>query len=266
MADINIETQRIAMAVEFDGSAFHGWQKQDNASTVQEELQRALMEIEGHAVATVAAGRTDSGVHAEALLVHADINAQRWNRSHLAYLHGLNSKLPESVRISGVRGVAADFHARFDCRGRSYRYQIWNRNTPSAIHRWRHWWMPRALDLDSMRAAALHCVGTHDYSSLRATGCQASHARRTITSLEIRQLGAVIEIEVSADGFLYHMVRNLVGNLVQVGLGKRTPEGFQRLLQACDRNLGAATAPAHGLYFIDAHYDAFTARELIGCS
>jgi len=266
MVDVGDDIQRIAMAVEFDGSAIHGWQIQDNASSVQAELQRSLYEIDGHAVSTMAAGRTDSGVHAEAMLVHADVSKQRWDRSHLAYLHGLNSKLPETIRITGVRAVEADFHARFDCRARSYRYQLWNRSTPSAINRWRHWWMPRELDINAMRKAAEHCMGTQDFSSLRASGCQAAHARRTITSLKIEKHGSEVVIEVTADGFLYHMVRNLAGNLVRVGLGKQSPEDFKRLILACDRSLGAATAPAHGLYFIDALYDQFSARELIGCS
>lgn len=266
MADVGIEKQRIAMAIEFDGSAFHGWQQQDNATSVQAELQSALLAVEGEAVVTVAAGRTDSGVHADVILVHADVLSARWQRSHLAYLHGLNSRLPESIRVVGVRAVASDFHARFDCRGRTYRYQIWNRNTPSALHRWRHWWMPRTLNVEAMQQAAACCIGRHDFSSLRASGCQAAHAIRTISKLEVSRSGYTLSIEVAADGFLYHMVRNLVGNLVEVGLGKQTPEGFKTLLALQDRSRGAATAPAHGLYFIDALYDGFSASDLIGNS
>ncbi|ATX82170.1 tRNA pseudouridine38-40 synthase [Mariprofundus ferrinatatus] len=254
------------MALEFDGSAFHGWQQQDNAVSVQASLQEALAEIEGKPVSTVAAGRTDSGVHAEALLVHADVSAERWQRSHLAYIHGVNSKLPDTVRVVGVRAVNSDFHARFDCRERAYRYQIWNRNTPSAIYRWRHWWMPRPLDVDAMCEAALCCLGTHDFSTLRASGCQAAHAIRTISRINVKRSDGVITIEVAADAFLYHMVRNLVGNLVDVGLGRQSPEGFARLLDQKDRSKAAATAPAHGLYFVDAVYDGFSSRELIGNS
>ena len=266
MEGVNIPSQRIAMVLEFDGREFHGWQQQDNAASIQEALQKALLNIEGKAAQTVAAGRTDSGVHAEALLVHTDVSSSRWERSHLAYIHGLNSELPESIRVVGVRAVDADFHARFDCRGRAYCYRIWNRNTPSAIHRWRHWWVPRPLNLEAMREAATHCIGTYDFTSLRASGCQAAHAKRTITRLEIGEMGEVIEIEVAADAFLYHMVRNLVGNLVEVGLGSQSPDGFRKLLSQRDRSRGAATAPAHGLYFTDAVYEQFTARELIGKS
>jgi len=256
--------QRIVMVVEFDGSVFHGWQRQNNAVTVQAMLEDVLLRIEGRAVTTFAAGRTDTGVHAEALPVHCDVSAARWNRSHLAYLHGCNHLLPDSIRIVGVRAVADDFHARFDCRGRAYRYQIWNRNTASAIQQWRHWWMPRGLDVTLMQQAGTFCLGRQDFSALRAAGCQAPHATRTVTRLDIKQDGHCITVDVAADGFLYHMVRNLVGNLVAAGLGKQTPDEFKLLLQGCDRSKGAATAPAHGLYFVDAQYETFTSQALIG--
>ncbi|GAV20702.1 tRNA pseudouridine38-40 synthase [Mariprofundus micogutta] len=258
------DMQRIAMVVEFDGRAFHGWQQQDNAVTVQATLQQALEKIEGKPVTTYAAGRTDTGVHAEALLVHCDVSAKRWHRSHLAYLHGCNHLLPETVRVVGVKAVADDFHARFDCQGRAYRYQIWNRNSASALQQWRHWWMPRSLDLELMQQAGLLCMGTQDFSALRAAGCQAAHAIRTISRLDIEQDGHCIFIHVAADAFIYHMVRNLVGNLVAAGLGKMSPDDFKRLLEEGDRSKGAATAPAHGLYFVNARYEGFTSRDLIG--
>ncbi|PIP02802.1 MAG: tRNA pseudouridine(38-40) synthase TruA [Zetaproteobacteria bacterium CG12_big_fil_rev_8_21_14_0_65_54_13] len=265
--DMNVEAlQRIALALEFDGRPFHGWQQQDHVRTVQGCLQEALAAVEGREVCSMAAGRTDAGVHAEALLVHADVCAARWQRSPLAYLHGCNSRLPDEIRVIGVRAVDADFHARFACRGRAYRYQIWNRSSASALQRWRHWWMPRALDVELMQAAAVHCLGRHDFSALRAAGCQAANAEKHIRSLEIKRDGHCIHIHVAADAFLYHMVRNLVGNLVEVGAGKRSPEDFALLLASRNRQLGAATAPAHGLYFIDALYDDFCSRDLIGVS
>jgi len=258
------EMQRIGLVVEFDGKAFHGWQQQDNAVTVQQSLQEALQKIEGRPVVAYAAGRTDAGVHAEALLAHADISSRRWNRSHLAYLHGCNHLLPNSIRIVGVRAVSENFHARFDCRGRAYRYQIWNRNSASALQQWRHWWMPKSLDVDAMQQAAHLCMGKQDFSALRATGCQAAHAIRTVRKLEIERVGCCINIYVEADAFLYHMVRNLVGNLVDVGAGKQTLDGLRLLLAGRDRSKGAATAPAHGLYFVEALYDDFRSGELIG--
>ncbi len=255
--------QRIALVVEFDGYPFHGWQQQDNAVSVQACLQAALSRIEGEPVPVAAAGRTDAGVHAEAMLAHADISSARWQRSYKAYLHGCNSLLPDAIRVIGVRAVAEDFHARFDCRERLYRYQIWNRNTASSLQRWRHWWMPRQLDVDRMRAAASCCIGRRDFSALRAAGCQAATTVRTIKTASVEQHGFCITIAVSADAFLYHMVRNLVGNLVEVGLGKRSPEALSALLASGDRRLGAATAPAHGLYFADAVYDGFRATDVV---
>ncbi|RMH62520.1 MAG: tRNA pseudouridine(38-40) synthase TruA [Zetaproteobacteria bacterium] len=256
-------SQRIALVLEFDGHAFSGWQRQRNAPSVQQALEQALARIEGHSVATVAAGRTDAGVHAEALLVHVDVSASRWLRSPRAYVHGVNALLPATIRVLGARAVAADFHARFDCLERAYRYQIWNRQTVSALHRWQHWWMPRPLNLDLMREAARYCLGRQDFSALRASGCQARHPVREVREVVITRSGCCICIEVRADAFLYHMVRNLVGNLVEVGLGKRTPEDFAHLLKGRNRAAGAATAPAQGLFFTDARYADFRARDLV---
>ncbi|MES0370796.1 MAG: tRNA pseudouridine(38-40) synthase TruA [Mariprofundaceae bacterium] len=256
--------QRIAMAVEFDGKAFHGWQRQKNAISVQEVLECALERIEGHPVASVAAGRTDAGVHAKALLVHADVSSERWQRSIRAYTQGINQLLPDGVCVVGVRAVKDGFHARFDCSERRYRYQIWNRSTPSAIHQWRHWWMPRKLDLDSMNRASQCLLGQHDFSSFRAAGCQASTAIREVRHLAVSQQEWEISIDIHADAFLYHMVRNIVGSIVRVGTGAWQAENMLEVLHAKDRNLAAATAPAHGLYFTDAIYQDFSATELIG--
>ncbi len=256
--------QRIAMVIEFDGKPFHGWQQQDNAVSVQAEMQRALASIDGQSIKTVAAGRTDTGVHAEAFLLHADVCTERWNRSHRAYVHGCNSLLPDAIRVTGVRAVEKRFHARFDCRERCYRYQIWNRTTASALEAWRHWWMPRPLDFDAMSEAAAICLGKHDFSALRAANCQASSSVRTINAIRVEQHGHCIALHISADAFLYHMVRNLVGNLVAVGVGRFSPKEFSELLLSGDRTKGAATAPAWGLYFTDAIYDNFRASDLIG--
>jgi len=260
---LNDGTQRIALVLEYDGKPFSGWQQQDNAPSIQEHLQRALEVIEAAPIQAVAAGRTDAGVHAEAMLAHADVSRSRWQRSELAYLHGVNSHLPTSIRVVAVRAVDESFHARFDCRERAYTYRIWNRTTAPALHAWRHWWMPRKLDLDAMRAAAAHALGKRDFGALRAAGCQAAHAVRTIREINIWQQGVTIGIDVRADAFLYHMVRNLVGNLVDAGIGRQTPDGFAALLEGGDRKLGAQTAPAHGLYFMDAVYDDFSARSML---
>jgi len=259
--DVN---RRIALVVEFCGDDLSGWQRQEGVTSVQQYLEEALGRVEGDRRTVVAAGRTDAGVHAEALLVHVDVDAERWLRAPRAYLHGVNGHLPAAVRVVGVAEVAADFHARFACRERSYRYQIWNRQTAPAIWQWRHWWMPRQLDVAKMQAAGELLLGRHDFSSFRASGCQSASAVRELRELCIEQQGCEICVHLRADAFLYHMVRNIVGNLVRVGVGAWPVERIAALLAERDRRLGAATAPAHGLYFTDARYDDFSARALIG--
>jgi len=257
------EKQRIALMLEYDGRGLCGWQRQDNGPSVQGHLEHALAGVDGMPVSCIAAGRTDAGVHAEAMAVHADVQRERFERSPMAYVHGVNQGLPGQVRVTGVRAVAADFHARFDCRERAYRYQIWNRGTAPAIERWRHWWMPRPLDIHAMQEAALHLKGRHDFSSFRAAGCQASSPMREVRELRIAQRDFCVSIEVSADAFLYHMVRNMVGSLVRVGLGKWTAGSMAELLAGRDRLLAGETAPAHGLYFTNAVYDAFSSGKPI---
>jgi len=259
-----MEKQRIAMVLEFDGGQFHGWQRQENAETVQGTLEKALAGIEGDSVSVVAAGRTDAGVHAEALLVHADVSQKRWQRSKRAYTQGINQQLPDGVRVIGVRAVTDTFHARFDCTERRYRYRIWNRTTASALHQWRHWWMPRAINEDTMREAAACLIGRHDFTSFRAAGCQAANAMREIRYISIERHGWECAIEIHADAFLYHMVRNIVGSLVMVGTERWDAEMMHRVLQARNRSIAAATAPAHGLYFTDAVYSEFSSANLIG--
>lgn len=264
MSEESRSVQRLALVLEFDGKAFHGWQRQEAGATVQASLEDALAAIDGQPVRTVAAGRTDAGVHGEGLLVHADVDAGRWRRSPRAYLHGVNQHLPASLRVIGLRAVAPDFHARFDCLERAYRYRIWNRSTASALHAWRHWWMPRALDVAAMNAAAAGLLGEHDFSAFRAAGCQSRSPRRELRRLHVVQEGWNVCIDVRADAFLYHMVRNLVGVLAQVGIGAWKASDVQALLSSRDRSRGAATAPAHGLYFVDAVYRDFRASELVG--
>ncbi|MDX8390393.1 MAG: tRNA pseudouridine(38-40) synthase TruA [Mariprofundaceae bacterium] len=256
------QKQRIALAIEFDGHGLSGWQRQKNASTVQEKLEIALQKVEGEHIGTTSSGRTDAGVHAEAMLIHADISLNRWQLAPRAYLHGINQNLPNQIRILGVRAVANDFHARFDCRAREYRYQIWNRPVASALLRWRHWWMPRPLSIDAMQQATTYLLGEQDFSSFQAAGCQASSSIRNLMHCHVHQDGDVVCITVKANGFLYHMVRNIVGALVQVGIGRWHPDKMRELVKYRSRKACPATAPAHGLYFANADYDEFQAMEL----
>jgi len=255
------ELQRVALILEYDGRDLCGWQRQNNGPSVQQHLEEALQCIDGSPVACVASGRTDAGVHAEAMAAHADVQRSRFRRSPMAYVHGVNQHLPEGIRVSAVRPVRPDFHARFDCRERAYRYQIWNRGTAPAIERWRHWWMPRPLDIPAMQQAASHLIGRHDFSCFRASGCQAASPEREVRMLGITQHGWCVSIDVSADAFLYHMVRNIVGSLVRVGLGKWQADYMVELIGHRNRLLAGETAPAHGLYFTNAVYDDFSSRS-----
>jgi len=254
--------RRIALVLEYDGTGYCGWQRQRNAPSIQAHLERAIAGIEGRRVSCHAAGRTDAGVHAEAMLVHTDVSAERFARSPLAYVHGINQKLPASIRVLAVRGVGDSFHARFSCRERSYRYQIWNRTTAPAIHRWRHWWMPRPLDLDAMRRAASFVLGRHDFSAFRASGCQAASAVRELREIRVWRRRACVMMAFRADAFLYRMVRNLVGCLVRVGVGAWDIDRLRAVLEARDRTQAADTAPPYGLYFSDAVYDDFSSHRL----
>jgi len=255
--------QRIVLIIEFDGRPYCGWQRQTNGLAVQEVVEQALLHVDSTASNLVTAGRTDTGVHALALAAHVDVCFQRWQHSPRAYLHGINQHLPDAVRVVATRAVDSDFHARFDCTMRCYRYLIWNRTTAApALSHWRHWWMPRPLDLEAMRQAATLCLGRHDFSAMRAAGCQANHAIRCINTLSINQQGFEIAIKVAADAFLYHMVRTLVGTLIEVGIGQRSPESIRELLASKNRASAGKTAPAHGLYFTNACYKQFSSADL----
>ncbi|MDQ6964016.1 MAG: tRNA pseudouridine(38-40) synthase TruA, partial [Mariprofundales bacterium] len=181
MANLVSMQQRIVLVIEFDGTPYCGWQRQLNGLSVQEVVEQALLKVDSHASELVTAGRTDSGVHALAIAAHADVDLKRWQHSPRAYLHGINQHLPDRVRVVATREVDSSFHARFDCIQRRYRYLIWSRSAAApALSHWRHWWMPRPLDIGAMEQAAGLCLGSHDFSALRATGCQAGSANRSI--------------------------------------------------------------------------------------
>ncbi len=257
-------TQRIALAIEYDGSRFHGWQRQLNAASVQQSVEDALSKIEGQSVSVFAAGRTDAGVHARAMLAHADVSLNRWTRSRRAYTQGLNQLLPPGVVITGVQSVNHDFHARFDCIARCYRYQIWSRNTPTVLASWRHWWIPRKLDDIAMQDAAELLLGVHDFSTFRSSGCQAKSTIKTMAKASVIRQGYEILLDFEADAFLYHMVRSMVGCLVQVGYGRWSINQFKDALESKDRAYAATMAPPQGLYFMNARYAALSSQQLIG--
>lgn len=244
---------RIACGVEFDGSRFYGWQTQDGVRTVQETIEKAVSKVADHAVDVVAAGRTDAGVHGRGMVFHFDTEAVRSPR---AWVMGSNNHLPDDVSLLWAMPVEDEFHARFGARGRAYRYEILNRGSRSPLMHKRATWLPRPLDMERMQAAGNYLLGKHDFTSLRTVHCQAKSPVRTLRRLQVTREGNLLHIDVAADGFLHHMVRNIAGVLMAVGYGDREPEWAKEVLDARDRRLGGVTAPAEGLYFMQVDYDA----------
>ena len=242
---------KIALGVEYDGSAFHGWQYQGDVRSVQELLQQALSRVADHEVTVHCAGRTDRGVHANGQVVHFETEAVRSERS---WILGANTNLPDDVNVSWAKEMLQSFHARFSAVGRRYRYLIVNRPFRSALWRNRAVWVHRPLDAERMQQAAQGLVGTHDFSSYRALACQAKHPVRTLHSLEVRREGELISIEVHANAFLHHMVRNIAGVLIAIGKGDQAESWAKEVLDLRDRTLGGVTAPPQGLSLTKVDY------------
>ena len=242
---------RIALCAEYDGSDFSGWEAQPHARTVQATLEQALARVADRPVATVCAGRTDARVHALAQVVHFDSDAERAPHE---WVLGANSNLPADVSVRWAQPVGEDFHARYSAECRHYRYLILNRRERPALLRARAAWERAPLDVERMQAAAAHLVGEHDFTSFRAAACQAKNPVRTLVHLEIQRRGALVAIDVAANAFLQHMVRNIAGMLVAVGNGRREPAWAGELLAARDRTRGEATASAQGLYLARIDY------------
>lgn len=246
------QTHRIALGVEYDGSAFRGWQRQEaGVRTVQGVLEQALSRVADHPVRLHCAGRTDAGVHASAQVVHFDTHAERRERS---WVLGANANLPADVAVNWARPVSLAFHARFAARARRYRYTICNRPVRSALHRlqavWYHW----PLDETRMQAAALSLLGEHDFSAFRAVGCQAKSPVRELTELSVHRDGEMLRLTVTANAFLHHMVRNIAGVLMAIGCGERPVSWASEVLATRNRRLGGVTAPAQGLCLTGVYY------------
>ena len=243
---------RIALGLEYDGSGFCGWQSQPGGCGVQDCLEGALARIAGHPVRVTAAGRTDAGVHACGQVVHFDVSVRRPLN---AWLRGVNAFLPPAARVLWARQVDEEFHARFSAERRSYQYCLQVSPVAPAILHGRVGWYHRELDLEAMRQAAARLIGEHDFSAFRAAGCQAKSPLKQLYGAEISQHGPFILFEFSANAFLHHMVRNLVGSLVYIGKGKYPPGWMGELLQQKDRTRAAPTFAPDGLYLSGVHYD-----------
>jgi tRNA pseudouridine38-40 synthase len=242
---------RIALGIEYDGTSYNGWQRQNNGIGVQQRLEEALAVVANEDIEVVCAGRTDTGVHASGQVVHFDTSAERSDRG---WLLGANTNLPPDVSVSWVRHVSDEFHARFSATERSYRYVILNRLERSALHRQRAWWVYEPLDATVMHEAAQYLLGQHDFSAFRAAGCQAKSARRELTSIGVQRDGDWVTVSVSANAFLMHMVRNITGTLAVVGRGEQAPAWVAEVLKSRDRTIGGITAPPHGLTLVSINY------------
>lgn len=242
---------RIALGLEYDGTAYNGWQRQRTGIGVQERVEDALKIVANESIEVVCAGRTDTGVHASGQVVHFDTSSERGNRG---WLLGANSNLPDDINVIWAKPVDDSFHARFSATSRSYEYLILNRLERSALYRDRAWWVYSELDAERMHRAAQALVGRHDFSAYRAAGCQASTATREITSLSIRRDNNWIRLEVTANAFLQHMVRNLAGTLVTIGCGDKPEEWAAEILEGRDRKQAGVAAPPHGLTLINVEY------------
>jgi tRNA pseudouridine38-40 synthase len=243
---------RIALGIEYDGSRFLGWQTQAEGGAVQDALEPAIASISGMPVTLTCAGRTDRGVHAREQVAHFDTDAERPDS---AWVRGVNALLPESIAVLWSHPVGAEFSARYSARSRAYRYVLLNRAVRPALAARQVGWFHSPLNETTMRAAAAHLLGEHDFSAFRSADCQAKSPVRTLLSLEIERQGERIDFVLRANAFLHHMVRNIVGMLVYIGKGKHSPHWAKELLDSRDRTRAAPTFAADGLYLERVEYE-----------
>jgi len=248
---------RIALGVQYIGTAWNGYQKQPSRDTVQDQLEIALQKFACTPLNTTCAGRTDAGVHAIEQVIHFDTELARPVQS---WVRGTNAFLPESIVVRWAHALAPapemqEFHARFSARSRTYHYVLYNHPTPSALLAGRAGWVFRPLDVERMREAAAHLIGTHDFSSFRASTCQAKSPVKQMQEIRIERHGDVIVFTVRASAFLHHMVRNIMGSLIYVGIGRNAPSWMAEVLQARSRDAAAPTFMPDGLYLATIDYD-----------
>ena len=250
---------RYKITIEYDGTGLAGWQRQHGVYSAQEAVENAITGFSQEQVRSKCAGRTDAGVHAWGQVAHFDL-ARDWDSFRIK--EAMNAHLRDDAKLN-IKGqvvillaeqVAADFHARFSPKQRHYIYRIINRREHLALEKWRAWQVIEPLDVDAMQDAAQILVGKHDFTSFRAAECEAKSPIKTIDEISVCKIGDLIEIRVSALSFLHHQIRNIAGNLRNVGCGKWTKADLQKVLDARDRTIAGATAPAHGLYFLRVDY------------
>lgn len=247
-----VAISRVAACIEYRGSGYRGWQlQQPGVATVQGAVEKALSRVANHPVQTSCAGRTDAGVHASCQIIHFDTTAIRSSEN---WFLGTNANLPSDISLSWAKTMPMDFHARFSAMARRYRYVIYNDRVRPAHLAHEVTWNYRPLDLERMQAAAEVLVGEHDFTSFRAIACQAKSPVKKVHHLRLVRFGRFIVLDIRANAFLHHMVRNIAGTLMQIGCGERPVEWTHDILHARDRRAGGLTAPAFGLYLVDVTY------------
>jgi len=244
---------RIAIGISYCGTGLQGWQSQPSGNTVQDHLQRAVSEIAGERIEVTGAGRTDAGVHASAQVAHFETGAAR---PQSAWVRGVNSLVPPSIAVQWATAIREDFHARYSAMSRTYRYVLYNHPVRPALLGGLVGWFHLPLDAGKMRCAAQCLLGEHDFSSFRSSDCQARNPVRTMEEVRITSMGPYLMLEFRANAFLHHMVRNLVGCLVLVGKGERSPQWLAGLVTARDRRQAAPTFAPEGLYLSQVRYDS----------
>ena len=243
---------RFALGIDYEGTHYRGWQtQQEGVPSIQSTIEDVLSRIADHPVIIHAAGRTDAGVHASGMVAHFDTHAIR---GHKSWLLGSNTWLPKDIALRWIHPVSEDFHARFKAVARRYRYIIFNSGQRSSQLAGKVTWHYHPLNFDRMKIAASYLVGQHNFNSFRAVGCQSRNPNRHVHFLNLTKRGSLIILDIQADGFLHHMVRNIAGVLMAIGEGKAEPEWVQELLRVQDRTQGGVTASGSGLYFVDALY------------
>jgi tRNA pseudouridine38-40 synthase len=245
-------TKNFKITVEYDGTCYHGWQRQKEDRTIQGEIEKALKTMTRKKVPLIGSGRTDAGVHAFAQVANFHCDTKL---SAEVFQKGLNSLLEEDIVIKKCEEVDETFHARFDAKSKTYHYRILNSSLPVAIGRQHVWFIRKKLGIDAMRAALPHIIGTHDFKAFEGTGSPRAHTNRDVikATLEVKKSDYLV-FEIKANGFLRYMVRNIMGTLVDVGLCNITPDDFKGILLSKDRNLASATAPPHGLFLVHVDY------------
>jgi len=243
--------RNVKLIIEYDGTNYHGWQKQKNAKTVQDTIERAIKGLTGEKVDLIGASRTDFGVHALGqvanFITNSGIPGDRFS-------YALNRMLPDDIVIKESQEVDMDFHARYKAKGKRYRYLIYNSQFPSALLRHRTYHVSHKLDFESMQRAASYFLGTHDFSAFRSSGSSAKTSVRTITDVSLEREDKIVKFEIAGDGFLYNMVRIIVGTLMEVGIGKIRADEIPQIIESRKRKRAGRTAPAEGLNLVEVYY------------